>query len=315
MEHALAILGPTASGKTGLSILLAERMNGEIVSADSRQFYRSMDIGTAKPSVEELRRVRHHFINILEPEQEYNAAEYGIQARLKIMEMLGRNCRPIIVGGSGLYIRAVVDGFFAGPGKSAELRKKLESEAKKYGSERLYRRLVEVDPSSASKMDATKVRRIIRALEVYETTGKAISEFHTNQESRPSFGIVQFGLDWERRELYERIDRRVDRMIDAGLIGEVTGLMEKGYNCEINALNSVGYREVFYFLDGKISKDEMVALIKRNSRRFAKRQLTWFRADKRIRWVRVGEETEWNDVAKKINDTLDDVIKTGKISN
>ena len=183
----LALVGPTASGKTTLSILLAEKLGGEIISADSRQIYRFLDIGTAKPTPEELKRVPHHFINILNPDQYYNAGEYGQQARVKIEELLKQNKQPILVGGSGLYVRAVIDGFFEGPGKNSEIREQLESEANVVGSEKLFERLKKIDPISAAKMDATKVRRVIRALEVYYTTGKPISDLHSNQEIKIPF--------------------------------------------------------------------------------------------------------------------------------
>ncbi|MCX6121972.1 MAG: tRNA (adenosine(37)-N6)-dimethylallyltransferase MiaA [Ignavibacteriales bacterium] len=296
----LVIVGPTASGKTALSILLAEKLGGEIISADSRQIYRYLDIGTAKPTSEELQRVGHQFINILNPDQYYNAGEYGQQARAKIEELLKQNKQPILVGGSGLYVRAVIDGFFEGPGKNSDIREQLETEVHALGPEKLFERLKKIDPVSAGKMDATKVRRVIRALEVYYTTGKPISDLHSIQEAKNSFEAVQFGLQWERKALYHRIERRVDEMIENGLIEEVRGLLEKGYSRGANALNTVGYKEVFDFFEGKITKEEMTRLIKQNTRHFAKRQLTWFRADKRIQWIPLNDETNWNVIAEHI---------------
>jgi tRNA dimethylallyltransferase len=296
----LAIVGPTASGKTALSILLAENFGGEIISADSRQIYRYLDIGTAKPTSEELKRAAHHFISILNPDQNYNAGEYGQQARAKIEELLKQNKQPILVGGSGLYVRAVINGFFEGPGKNPEIREQLETEAHALGSEVLFERLKKIDPISAAKMDATKVRRVIRALEVYYATGKPISDLHSIQEIKIPFETVQFGLQWERKALYHRIERRVEEMIENGLIEEVRGLLVKGYSRGANALNTVGYKEVFDFIEGKISKEEMIRLIKQNTRHFAKRQLTWFRADKRIKWIPVNDETNWNAIAEQI---------------
>ena len=296
----LTIVGPTASGKTALSILLAEKLGGEIISADSRQVYRSLDIGTAKPTQEELKRVPHQFINILLPDQHYNAGEYGLQARAKIEELLKQQKQPILVGGSGLYVRAVIDGFFEGPGKNTEIRDQLESEARTLGPEILFDRLKKIDPGSAAKMDATKVRRVIRALEVYCSTGKPISDLHSIQEIKIPYEAIQFGLEWDRKALYHRIERRIDKMIEDGLINEVRGLMEKGYSPSENALNTVGYKEAFDFLEGKITKEEMIRLIKQNTRHFAKRQLTWFRADKRIRWLPVNDETDWNEIAGNI---------------
>jgi tRNA dimethylallyltransferase len=299
-QFVLAIVGPTASGKTALSILLAEKLKGEIISADSRQIYRCLDIGTAKPAPDELKRTTHHFINILNPDQFYNAGEYGIQARTKIEELLKQNNQPILVGGSGLYVRAVIDGFFEGPGKNTEVREQLENEAHTLGAKIMFEQLKTIDPISAAKMDATKVRRVIRALEVYYTTGKPISDLHSIQESKIPFETVQFGLEWERKDLYHRIERRVDEMIENGLIEEVRGLIAQGYSRGANALNTVGYKEIFDFLDGKTTKEEMIRLIKQNTRHFAKRQLTWFRADKRIRWIPVHDETDWNEIAEHI---------------
>ena len=296
----LTIVGPTASGKTALSIFLAGKLGGEIISADSRQIYRYLDIGTAKPTLKELNRVTHHFISILNPDQYYNAGEYGTQARVKIEELLKQNKQPILVGGSGLYVRSAIDGFFDGPGKNSEVREQLETEAHELGSEKLFERLRTIDPVSAAKMDASKVRRIIRALEVYYTTGKPISDLHSVQEIKIPFKTIQFGLEWERKALYHRIERRIDEMIENGLVEEVRGLLEKGYSRGANALNTVGYKESFDFIDGKISKEEMIRFIKQNTRHFAKRQLTWFRADKRIRWIPVNDETNWNVIAEQI---------------
>ncbi len=296
----IAIVGPTASGKTTLSILLAKKLSGEVISADSRQLFKHLKIGVAKPSIEELNSVKHHFIDFLEPTQDFNAAEYGQQARLKIEELLKRGSCPIVVGGSGLYIKSIIDGFFEGPGKNSELRDQLEYELEKYGNEALFKKLIKVDPVSASKMDPSKVRRIIRALEVYYTTGNPISEHHKVQSAKSNFDVIQFGLEWERKLLYERINNRVDKMITDGLIDEVKELIAKGYSRQINALNTVGYKEVFDFLLGENSKEEMIELIKQNTRRYAKRQMTWFKADKRIKWIKVSEQTDWNNVAELV---------------
>ena len=310
MSQVLAIVGPTASGKTTLSILLAEKLHSEIISADSRQIYKFLNIGTAKPTPEDLRRIPHHFIDVLDPDQEYNAAEYGQQARSKIEELLKQGTQPIIVGGSGLYIRAIIDGFFQGPGKDSEIRESLEQESQKYGAEMLFEKLKRIDPVSAAKMDASKVRRVIRALEVYYTTGKQISDLHSSQETRAPFEVLQYALEWERKTLYERINHRIDEMIENGLVEEVRELKTRGYLSGMNALNTVGYKETFDFIEGKLTKEEMVRLIKQNSRHFAKRQLTWFRADKRIRWISVNERTNWNEITEMIQKEFQTVQKT-----
>jgi tRNA dimethylallyltransferase len=299
-KYLIAIVGPTASGKSALGILLAERISGEIISADSRQIYKYLNIGTAKPIPKELQHISHHFINILNPDQDYSAGEYGKQARAKIIEVLAQGKQPILVGGSGLYVRAVIDGFFEGPGKNEEIREQLEAEARSLGVEALYEKLKQVDPDSASKMDATKIRRIIRALEVYYITGQPISRLHLLQETKPPFKFMQFGLEWKRQQLYDRINRRIDNMITTGLVEEVKDLLTRGYSRRINALNTVGYKEVFDYLEGKVSESEMIELIKRNTRRFAKRQLTWFRADKRIQWISVQEGMDWIAIMERI---------------
>ena len=246
----LAIVGPTASGKTHLGMLLANRLNGEIVSADSRQVYRYLNIGTAKPTIEELRSVRHHFIDILDPLEDYNAGIYCEQAQRCVEELFGKGIQPILVGGTGLYVKGVIDGFFNGPGKDENIRRQLEEEAAKEGPEKLFLRLMQVDPPTASKLDSTKVRRIIRALEVYVKTGKTLSDHHAEQNSKPSYGVMQIGLKWDRKVLYNRINRRVDVMLERGLIEESEGLLKRGVPRTVNALNTVGYKEVFDYLSG-----------------------------------------------------------------
>lgn len=296
----LAIIGPTGSGKTPLSIIFAERMHGEIVSADSRQIYKHLDIGTAKPTAAELRRVLHHFISILEPEEEYNAGMFGKDARVAIQEIISRKKLPLLVGGSGLYIKSVVDGLFEGPGKDPEIRTRLEDKLEKEGAAVLFAELKRVDPISASKAPPTKPRRIIRALEVYYITGQPISQLHAKQSNEPEFETVQFALEWDRKTLYARINHRVDTMIEMGLLAEVKHLKEKNFSATLNALNTVGYKEVFNYLDGVYDFNEMLRLIKQNTRRFAKRQLTWFRADKRIHWIPMNEKKSLEEAAEEI---------------
>jgi tRNA dimethylallyltransferase len=295
----LAIVGPTASGKTPVSLLLAERLNGEIVSADSRQIYKYLDIGTAKPTPADRARVKHHFIDILEPGEEYSAGQFGQEARRVIERMFQRGKLPILVGGSGLYVKAVVDGLFEGPGRDPDVRSRLSEQMGREGVESLLEALRKVDPSAVANMTEVKPRRLIRALEVYAITGKPISEFHAEQETKPKFKAVQVGLDWKRAELYDRINERVDRMIAGGLVDEVKRLRARGYNRHLNALNTVGYKEVFDYLEGSCSLEDAVRLIKQNTRRYAKRQLTWFRADRRIRWVSMSAAS-LSEVAKEI---------------
>ena len=300
MLKLLAIVGPTASGKSALAIRVALEKGGEIVSADSRQIYKYLDIGTAKPSPEDRRKVPHHFIDILNPDVDYSAGEFGRDARREIQKIIDRGSLPILVGGSGLYVKAVVDGFFEGPGKDPETRERFENLLKSEGPEALLRTLQSVDPESASGMDITKPRRIIRALEVYSITGKPLSQLHTEQSTALPFGVVQVGLAWPRDTLYDRINQRTDWMFSEGLIDEVKRLQAAGYSPSLNSLNTVGYKEVFEFLSGKLIREDAIELVKRNSRRFAKRQLTWFRADKRIRWVKRDKTTSTESLADEV---------------
>ncbi|MBI2618506.1 MAG: tRNA (adenosine(37)-N6)-dimethylallyltransferase MiaA [Ignavibacteriales bacterium] len=301
MKTLLAIVGPTASGKTPLSLYLAEILGAEIVSADSRQIYKYLDIGTAKPSREDIRRVKHHFIDLLDPGEEYSAGRYGKEARAEVRTLLQKGKETILVGGSGLYVKALVDGLFDGPGRDDEIRKRLEAEMRREGMANLLEKLRAVDPVTADAMTReSKARRIIRALEVHAITGKPISQFHREQETRAPFDTLFYGLNWERGELYRLIEERVDRMIREGLIEEVQDLKMKGFGPHLNSLQTVGYKEVFSFLNGEISRQDAVDLIKQNTRRFAKRQLTWFKADKRIRWIPMESLSSLSSVAQTI---------------
>ncbi len=295
----LVLVGPTASGKTRVSLKLSKKLDGEIVSADSRQVYRFMDIGTAKPSKKELEQVPHHFIDILTPDKKYNASEYSKQARQVIDEIFVRGKVPIVVGGSGLYIKALVDGFFEVDSMNEEIRNYLNERLLNEGAEILLEELRKVDPVAAASMVPGNKKRIVRALEVYQTTGIPISQLQKKNipaEFTPCF----VGLQWERKQLYERINERVELMFDLGLMDEVKNFQSIGYSQSLNALQTVGYREVFEHLSGKTSYKEMVELIKRNSRRYAKRQLTWFRADERIKWFELHVESEVENISENI---------------
>ncbi len=295
----LVLLGPTASGKTALSLEVAARMPVEIISADSRQIYKHMDIGTAKPTAGQRRAAPHHFVDILDPAEEFNAGEFGRAGRQVIGEIIARRKLPFIVGGSGLYLRGLIDGFFEGPGADRDLRKILYERMHEEGPEVLLAELRERDPAAASSMLPSNTRRIVRALELIALTGSTVTELRRN---KPAIGFspVFVGLAWERPGLYERINRRVDRMIEDGLIDEVTRLKEMGYSPGLNALQTTGYVEVFAFLEGKLTRAQMVDLIKRNTRRYAKRQMTWFRPDHRIQWIKVEDEEEFPKIAERI---------------
>jgi tRNA dimethylallyltransferase len=295
----LVLVGPTASGKTAVSLHLARRLQGEILSADSRQIYRYLTIGTAKPGAEERREIRHHFVDTLPPDEEFNAGEFGIRGRVVIEDIFRRGGLPITVGGSGLYVRSLIDGFFDGPGADPEFRSVMERRLADGQIGGLIEELHAVDPEAAAKADPTKPRRVIRALEVYHRTGRRISDLHREQKAEITFTPIFFGLTMRRSLLYQRIESRCDEMLRAGLLHEVELLERKGYNRAHNALNTVGYAEALAYRAGEISYEEMVRLFKQNSRRYAKRQLTWFRRDRRIRWIDV-EGKDSGEVAAEI---------------
>jgi tRNA dimethylallyltransferase len=304
-HRTLALVGPTASGKTSISLLVAELLDSEIVSADSRQVYKYLDIGTAKPTLAERLRVPHHFIDILDPAVEYSAGQYGQEADDVIQQVFKRGRIPILVGGSGLYVKAAIDGLFDGPGKDPEIRGRLEEQFRTGGLKDLLKSLGNLDPVALREMKEATPRRVIRALEVFHITGQPLSQFHQLPNRTPSFECLQFGLEWPRKQLYDRINSRVEEMISKGLINEVQDLVSRGYSRELNALNTVGYKETFDFLDGTLSQEAMVDFIKRNTRRFAKRQTTWFKGDGRIRWIPVSADVNLAAVARMIVEQFD----------
>ncbi len=274
-------------------------LKGEIISADSRQVFRHLDIGTAKPTLEERRGIPHHFIDLLPPDADFCAGTFGVEGRKVIGEISSRGRLPIVVGGSGLYVQSLIDGFFEGPGGDREYREFLEDRLARGGIELLLEDLRNRDPEAASRIDPTKPRRILRALEVFHLTGRPISELQKEKPLIP-FQSALLGLDVPRAVLYRQIDERCDSMLERGLLREVEALERKGYTDSLNALNTVGYREAFAYRRGEISYEEMVRLFKQNSRHYAKRQLTWFRRDGRIRWVAMGPERPAADAAREI---------------
>ncbi|MBN1353018.1 tRNA (adenosine(37)-N6)-dimethylallyltransferase MiaA [candidate division KSB1 bacterium] len=293
MKTVPVIVGPTAAGKTKLSLIVASRIKSEIISADSRQIYRYMDIGTAKPTKMERKLIRHHFIDIRNPDETYSSGEFAQEARQKIAELLAQNICPIVVGGAGFYIRALVDGLMAPKITDASVRAHLQKQLEQEGIASLYQRLQEVDREAALNIKANDRHRILRALEVFEITGKPFSAYATRKPDPGNFTPRFWGVRGNRIWLHSRIENRVDKMLESGLIEEVEMIRKKGYSKELPALQTVGYKEVFDFLDDRIKRGEMVELIKRNSRRYAKRQLTWFNADKRISWFDV-DSTSFN---------------------
>jgi len=296
----LVIVGPTAVGKTFLSTLIARKLPVEIVSADSRQIYKHLNIGTAKPSREILERIPHHFVDILEPDQEYSAGQFGNEARGVIAQIFQRNHVPLVLGGSGLYIRALLEGFFDNDVKNEKIRESLEHRLQEEGLAALYRDLQKVDPAAARKIHPHNSQRIIRALEVFLASGHRLSELQRKKLPPPDFTALKFGLMKERNALYRDINDRVDQMFREGLLAEVARILDMGFEKNLNALNTVGYKEVISFLEGQITFEECVDLIKRNSRHYAKRQLTWFRADLDIRWMTANKPEDFPQVAEQI---------------
>ncbi|HOV32986.1 MAG TPA: tRNA (adenosine(37)-N6)-dimethylallyltransferase MiaA [Candidatus Hydrogenedens sp.] len=302
---AIAIVGPTGSGKTELAAMLAEKLKTEIISADSMQFYKGMEIGTAIPPSEIRQKIPHHFVAFIPPDYKMSAGIFQNLARKELNRLQKAGKIPIIVGGSGLYISALIDGLFEGPASSDEIRKQIKEHLATYGPEYLVKKLNEVDPVYASKITSPNdLVRIIRALEVYELTGIPFSEWHKkHHEQAKPLQAVQVAIGWQRNILYERINKRVDEMIKDGWIEEVETLLKNGYEKDIYRLKALGYREIIYFLKGKQSLENTIENIKLYHRRYAKRQMTWFRSDKRVQWFVM-------DTDKTINDLLAWAIKT-----
>jgi len=281
----VVIGGPTGVGKTSAAIAVAEAFGGEIVGADSMQIYRFMDIGTAKPTPEEQARVRHHLIDILNPDDPFDAARYAETAGGVIKRLHEERVLPLVAGGTGLYIKALIHGIFQARPADPAVRERLKKEAEERGSAALYERLRRKDPEAAGRLHPNDAFRIIRALEVREATGKPLSAHHGDHRfGEAPFDALKIGLTLPRETLYERIDRRVDIMIAEGLLEEVKALMEMGYGRDLKSMQSIGYRHMAAWLAGDLTWAEAVRTLKRDTRRYAKRQLTWFRADPDMAW-------------------------------
>lgn len=281
----IVIVGPTASGKTAVSIELAKKINGEIISADSMQIYKYMDIGTAKPTADEMQGIKHYMLDIVEPDETYNVAKYKKMAENAIEEILAKGKTPIIVGGTGLYINTLVNGIeFLEIEGDTQYRDSLIKRGYEEGANVLHDELKKVDPESAEAIDANNIRRVARALEIYKVTGKTKTQLDIESRKEVKYDYIMFGLEWPREELYSRIDQRVDIMVKSGLIEEVKWLIEN-YKVSSTAMQGLDYKEVVEYLNGDISYEEMVEKLKIETRHYAKRQLTWFRKDTRIKWV------------------------------
>jgi len=303
MKKDLFILaGPTAVGKTDISIKIAQRLRGEIISADSMQIYRHMDIGSAKVSADEMKGIPHHLIDIVEPDQSFNASEFKRLAEEKIGEISSRNRLPMIVGGTGLYINSVICSYdFTESGTDQEYRDYLTWLAQSKGKEYIHGMLEEIDRGSYEKLYPNDLKRVIRALEVYRLTGVTITEYNSKrQEFLCPYNLEYYVLTMDRAALYSRINLRVDIMVKNGLIEEVESLKAMGYSNHMQSMKGIGYKEILSYLEGETTLDEAVELIKKGSRNYAKRQLTWFRKDPRVKWINKDEFDSDDEIADYI---------------
>ena len=296
-QKVIVICGPTASGKTALSIELAKKIDGEIVSCDSMQIYKEMDIGTAKPTLEEMQGIKHYMIGIISPNERYSVADYKKDAKIAIKEILGKGKVPIVVGGTGLYIDSLIYEIeYQNIEFDREYREYLEKEVKEKGLEELYNEAKEIDPQAIEKISKNDKKRILRILEIYHATGENKTEQERkSRQKEVEYDYKVYALNMDREKLYDRINKRVDKMIEEGLIQEVEKIYKK-YNDFPTAMQGLGYKEVVEYLEGKLTKEEMIEKIKQETRRYAKRQLTWFRKNKQTIWLDVGKNTIQNNI-------------------
>ncbi len=301
MKQVIVIVGPTASGKTKLSIELAKRLDGEIISADSMQVYKYMDIGTAKPKSDEMQGIKHYLVDEILPSQEFNVVRFKELAEKYLEEIIEKDKQPVIAGGTGLYISSLVNNInFSETECDWELRKQLSSEAEQKGPGYIYEKLKQVDPAAAEAIHPNNIKRVIRALEVFLQTQKPIS-YH-NEKSReipPKYKYIMLGLNMERDKLYDRINKRVDMMLENGLVNEVRRLVDLGFSDSITSMQAIGYKEILYYLRNEITLEEATELIKRESRRYAKRQLTWFRRINEIKWFSIDNSGNTNTIIEE----------------
>jgi len=290
----ICVAGPTGSGKTAFGIKLAKELDGEIISADSMQIYKMMDIGTAKPDKEEMQGIPHHLIDIISPFSEFSVKEFTDMAKECINDISKRGKTPIIVGGTGLFINSLIDNVSFSEGESDEnLRNELRELARKSGNEYVHEMLKEFDYDSYLRLHPNNLKRVIRAIEIYKTTGITMTEQIKNSKNEPSpYDVSYFGLNADRAYIYDRIDKRVDIMLEKGLEEEVRNLYEKGLDLKYKSMQAIGYKELIMYFEGRLSFEDAVLKIKQESRRYAKRQLTWFRRDERIKWIDILKYTD-----------------------
>jgi tRNA dimethylallyltransferase len=287
----LIICGPTASGKSELALRLAHALDAEIVNADSMQIYCGLDIGTAKPSLDQQAEIRHHLIDVVNAGLPFSAADFAAAADAAIKDIVGRGKRVVVAGGTGLYIRALLHGLIDSPAATGELRQALQDEADRVGNEAMLEKLRQIDPDMAAVLHPNNLVRIIRALEVYQLSGIPLSRYQNEHAfAARRYDTLQLGIAVDRAVLYERIEERVERMLAAGLLAEVSGLLSGGFGADLKPMRSIGYKEAVAQLSGILSAGEAARLIKRDTRRYAKRQLTWFKADPDILWFEYPEK-------------------------
>ena len=311
MQEIICIAGPTASGKTALSIALAKELDGEVVSCDSMQVYRRMNIGTAKPTPEETAGIPHHMLDVAEPDEDFSVSRYCEMATPIVDNILARGKTAIIVGGTGLYMDALIRGNSFAPYPSTGMRKKLEAQAEKDGMEAMLKLLASIDPDSAARLPVADRKRIIRALEVYYETGETITAHNLKtQQIPPRYNPVWFALeDADRATLYHRIDRRVEQMLEQGLLDEIRALLADGIPEKCTAMQAIGYKEFVDALQGRSSLETATALVQQSSRQYAKRQLTWFRRNKAIHWLRREEQDGTAQILAKARQVLTECDK------
>ncbi|MED4968478.1 tRNA (adenosine(37)-N6)-dimethylallyltransferase MiaA [Parageobacillus toebii] len=299
-EKLVVIIGPTAVGKTKLSIALAKRLNGEIISGDSMQIYKGMDIGTAKIKPEEMEGIPHHLLDIKEPWESFSVVEFQQIARSLIHEISGRGRLPMIVGGTGLYIQSVIyDYRFSDAPSDEAYRRHLRQIAEDKGEMVLYEMLSAIDPESAARIHPRNIRRVIRALEIYHCTGKTMTEWQRGQTQKLLYDVAIIGLTMKREQLYRRINERVDQMIAEGLLEEAKALYDRGIR-DCQSVQAIGYKELYDYFDGRVSLEEAIERLKQNSRRYAKRQLTWFRNQMPVQWFDMTDAAKFDEKAEEI---------------
>lgn len=311
MRDLFILAGPTAIGKTEISIKLAQRLNGEIISADSMQIYKYMDVGSAKISFEEMRGIPHHLLDIIEPSEDFSVAEFKERAENDIETITNKNKLPMLVGGTGFYINSLIYNYsFADTNKDEIYREYLTNLADEKGKEYVHNLLKGIDEKTYNKLYPNDLKRVIRALEVYKVSGKPMSEFAAEQNILDiPYNVHYFVLNMDRQKLYSRINQRVDIMMKNNLIDEVIKLKKMGYNSDMQSMKGIGYKEILYYLNDEISLNEAIEMIKQGSRNYAKRQLTWFRKDPRVNWINKDDFCSDDEIVDYIESQLNNFIK------